>query len=246
MENVRIILMEFAPWMKEIISHPNTPAYIQAIAVIIATYAGLNYLRKRATEKKFDLVVDTYKYFLETCDVLMGLKQHPWLFNNRDSIELYEERIESFAGMVSRFAESYLDSLKENQKLFDNLYHCYVEMRLFFSKDKEKLRPLEDLLFAKNRIKGLLETLKNSKELIKGMTVVGQNRVLAIIKDGMVQLWENIELTEMQKEKEKKEEEIDGIKGFRKFYYLNDLIKKARSDIDEIFPELINSKALSK
>ena len=67
-----------------------------------------------------------------------------------------EERIESFAGMVSRSAESYLDSLKENQELFDNLYHCYVEMRLFFSKDKEKLKPLENLLLAKNRIKGLL------------------------------------------------------------------------------------------
>ena len=201
MENVCIILMEFASWMKEIISHPNTPAYIQAIAVIIATYTGLNYLRKRAAEKKFDLVVDTYKYSLETCDVLIGLKQHPPLFNNRDSVELYEERIESFAGMVSSSAESYLDSFKENQELFDNLYRCYVEMRLFFSKDKEILKPLEDLLFAKNKIKGLLETLKNSKELIKRVAVVGQNRVLAIIRDGMVQLWENIELTERKKKK---------------------------------------------
>ena len=80
MENVRIILMEFATWMKEIISHPNTPAYIQAIAVIVATCAGFNYLRKRAAERKFDLVVKTYKCCLETCDVLMGLKQHPLPF----------------------------------------------------------------------------------------------------------------------------------------------------------------------
>ena len=77
---------------KEIISHPNTPAYIQAIAVIIATCVGLNYLKKRAAERKFDLVVKTYKYCLEACDVLINLKQAPVLFKNRDAVEEYENK----------------------------------------------------------------------------------------------------------------------------------------------------------
>lgn len=54
--------IEIFYWMKEIVSHPNTPAYIQDIAVIIATCAGLNYLKERAIERKFDLVIKTYKY----------------------------------------------------------------------------------------------------------------------------------------------------------------------------------------
>jgi len=245
--NGNIILLEFFSWMKEIISHPNTPAYIQAIAVMIATFAGLNYLKKRAAEKKFDLVVETYKCCHEVCDVLISLKQPPFLFRNRDNVEFYENiNRGNFVGMVSSAAESYLDFLKKDQELFDNLYHFYAEMRLFFNKDKEKIKPLEDLLYAKNRIEGLLENLKNSKELIKNLTGEGQDEVLKIIRNAMVQIWENIELSDWQKEYEKKEEEIDGIKGVRKYYYLNDLIKKARSDIDEIFPELINSKTLSK
>ncbi len=224
--------------IKDIISHPNTPAYIQAIAVIIAAWAGRNYLKKRAVEKKFDLVVDTYKCCLEACDVLSGFKQCPILLNNKESIEIYEQNKKSFVSMVSRYAESYLNSLKENQKLFDNLYHNYAEMRLFFNKDFEKLKPMENLLYARNRISGLLDTLKNSKAMIKKATPYAQEKVMAIIKDGMVQLWENIELTDRQKEDEK-EEIIDGIRGVRKYYYLNDMIENARKDIDEIFPEMI-------
>ncbi len=79
-------MIEFASWMKEIISHPNTPVYIQPIAVIIATYAGLNYLKKRATERKFDLVVKTYKCCIEACDVLISLKRrHLFLQSTKKS-----------------------------------------------------------------------------------------------------------------------------------------------------------------
>ena len=97
----------------------------------------------------------------------------------------------------------------------------------------------------RERIKGLLENLVNSKKLLEHSTEHAQNKVLKTIRNAMVQIWENIELTDWQ-EKQEGEVEISGVKGVRKFYYLNDLIKKARSDIDEIFPELINSKDLSK
>ncbi len=247
MENVYIIFIELASWVKEIISHPNTPAYIQASAVIIATCAGLNYLKKRAAERKFDLVVKTYKYCLEACDVLINLKQAPVLFQNRDAVENYESiNKERFVDIISNYAESYQNSLDQESELFDNLYNCYAEMRLFFNKEKEKLKPLENLLYVRNRIKVILEILKYSSKQMEDLTDEGKELVLKTIRNGMVQIWEDIELAEWQKEKEEKEEEIDGIKGVRKFYYLNDLIKKARSDIDEIFPELINSKALSK
>ena len=106
--------------------------------------------------------------------------------------------------------------------------------------DRERGRPGEP------RIKELLGTLENSKKLIQDLTYEGQIEVLKIIRKGMVQIWENIELTDWQKEYEQKEEEIDGIKGVRKFYYLNDLLKETRRDIDDIFPELINSKALTR
>ena len=239
--------IDFLYWMKVIISHPNAPAYIQAIAVIIATYAGLNYLKRRAAERKFDLVVKTYKYCLEACDVLISLKQAPVLFQNRDAVENYESiNKERFVDIISNYAESYQNSLDQESELFDNLYNCYAEMRLFFNKEKEKLKPLENLLYVRNRVKTILEILKHSSKQMENLTDEGKELVMKTIRNGMVQIWENIELTDWQKEYEKKEEEIDGIKGVRKFYYLNDLIRKARRDIDDIFPELINSKALTR
>lgn len=136
MGNVLIILIEFTSWIKEIISHPNTPAYIQAIAVIIVTFAGLNYLKKKAAERKFDLIIKTYKCCLEACDVLMSLKQAPLLFNNREAVEKYESiHKERFVDIVSKYAESYLSSLDQEHELFDNLYNCYAEMQLFFNKE---------------------------------------------------------------------------------------------------------------
>ena len=70
MGNVQIILMAVSSLGKEIISHPNTPAYIQAIAVLIATMAGFKYLQKKATERKFDLIIMTYKYCLDVGNII--------------------------------------------------------------------------------------------------------------------------------------------------------------------------------
>ena len=108
--------IDFSYWIKEIISHPNTPAYIQAVAVILATYAGLNYLKKRAAERKFDLVVKTYKYCLEACDVLISLKKAPVLFPNRNAVENYQAiNKERFVDIVSNYAESYLNLLDQER-----------------------------------------------------------------------------------------------------------------------------------
>jgi len=246
MGNLCVILITCASWTKEIISHPNTPAYIQAIALLIATIAGFNYLRKRAAERKFDLTIKTYKYCLEACHVLMNLKQAPALFRNRDNVQEFEDiKRENFAHVVSRYAESYLNYLKENQELFDNLYDCYAEMRLFFNKAKEKTNSIEDLLWSRNKIVELLQALKQSKVMIENSAGQSQDKVVRIIRDAMVQIWEDIELADWQKEYEQKEEEIDGRRGFRRYYYLNDMIKQARIDIDKIFPKLISRKTLS-
>jgi len=243
MENVFYV----GHWIKEIISHPNTPAYIQSIAVIIGIYAGLNYLKKRKAERKFDLIVRTYKCCLEAFDVLRGLKQAPPLFMDRDSVEAYERLSKkNFANIVSNYAEFYLNSLDHKHDLFNNLYNCYSEMRLFYSNNKDIIKPIKDLLWAKDRINVLLNNLKGSKQLMRSLVPGKQEEVVKIIRDGMVQIWENIELTDWQKEYEKKGQEVDGIKGVRKFYYLNNLIDKARNDIDEIFPKLIDSKVLNR
>lgn len=71
----------------------------------------------------------------------------------------------------------------------------------------------------------MLETEKYSKKLIKDLTSKGQDNVLRTIRNAMVQIWEDIELADWQKQQEG-ETEIDGVKGIKKFYYLNDLIKK--------------------
>jgi len=234
-------------WIKEIISHPNTPAYIQSIAVIIGIYAGLNYLKKRKAERKFDLIVKTYKCCLEAFDVLTGLKQAPPLFMDKDSVEAYERLSKKgFANIVSNYAEGYLNSLDRKHDLFSNLYNCYSEMRLFYSNNKDIIKPIENLLLAKNRISVLLNTLIDSKEQMRSLVAEKQEKVVKTIRNAMVQMWENIELTDWQKEYEKKEVGIDGIKVVRKFYYLNDLIGKARSDIDRIIPKLIDSKVLNR
>jgi len=247
MESFFIIFISFTSWIKGIISHPNTPAYIQAIALLIATVAGFNYLRKRAAEQKFDLIVKTYKSCLEAYDVLMKLKQAPYYFKDRKSLEEFQEiGAKRFTDIVSCVAEGYLASLGKEQELFDNLYNCYAEMRLFFNKEKKALEPITDLLWSRNRIKLLLEILVNSKSQVSHLTYQAQKTTLKIIRDAMVQVWENIELTDWQEEQEKKEEEINGTKRFRKFYYLNDLIKQARNDIDEIFPKLIKGRHLRK
>jgi len=242
-----IILKTFATLTKEIISHPNTPAYIQAFAFVIATVAGLNYLRKRLTERKCDLIIKTYKYCLEACDVLMNLKKAPHLFRNRENVQKLEDINKiNFVNVVSQYAESYLNSMKENQGLFDNLYDCYAEMRLFFKKSKGVTKPIEDLLWSRNRILELLQNLKQSKVLFENMICQGQAEVLRVVRDAMVQIWENIELADWQEESERKEEEMDGKKGFSRYYYLKNMIKQARNDIDINFPKLISNKILSK
>ncbi|HUV64291.1 MAG TPA: hypothetical protein VMW24_10355 [Sedimentisphaerales bacterium] len=193
------MLMAPASWVKEIISHPNTPAYIQAVAPVIATVAGFNYVRKRAAERKFDLVIRTYKYCLEACDVLMHLKQAPALFGNRDKVQEFQDiKRENCAHVVSQYAESYLNSLSGNQELFDNLYDCYAEMRLFFKEAKEETKPIEDLLWSRNRIVELLQTLKQSRVLIENLAGQRQDAIIRIIRDAMVQVWEDIELADWQ------------------------------------------------
>lgn len=231
--------------MKDVTEHPNTPAYIQAVVLMIATYGGINYLKRRKEEKKFDLVINAYKYSFKVYHVIKNLKQAPMLFMNRKQLDEYKNiGYKPFAGLISKIALSYSDNLKKEQSLFDNLYESYVEMKLFFS-DKPKITaPMENLLYSRNRISGLLDNIIGVGQQIENTADFYQEKCIEIIDDAVVQIWENIELNENQKDKEKKIEEEDGKKFKRKYYYLDDMLDEAMKSIEEEFPKLIRIKSL--
>ena len=230
------IFIDMYAFIVAILGHPNTPAYIQAGAVIIATVAGLNYLSRRKAERKFDLVVKAHKDCLVAIDVLQRVKQSPIVFKTREEVTAsVSNSKELFLKSVAFFADSYQSILKEEHEVFEELYDCYSEMRLFFHGKDETLKPIENLLYARNRIMELLENLKLCHYLIQDLMPEHQDGPVKTAVNAMVQIWEDIELDEQQKQEQDREEE----KGVRKFYYLNDLIKNARNDIDKIFPKLI-------
>lgn len=234
------IIVNIFGYLKAVVGHPNTPAYLQAVAVIIASVVGMNFLSRRKAERKFDLVTKAYKDCLVAIDVLRRIKQPPVLFKTRENVDnSVSNSKELFLKSVAYFADSYQSVLKEEHKVFEDLYDCYAEMRLFFHKKQEQLRPIENLLYARKRIMELLENLKLCHQLIQDLMPEYQDRPIKTAVNAMVQIWEDIELDEEQKKAQGKVEDIDGVKGVRKYHYLNDLIKNARNDIDKIFPKLI-------
>ncbi len=242
-----LMLDEYASMLKEIIQHPNTPAYIQALIIFIAAWWGHSYLKKRKTEYKFELIVKTYKYCLEAHDILIRLKQPPIYFKSLDDVEGHLQISEkNFVTIVGKVVEHYLGILNKERELFDKLYECYVEMRLFFNKRKEVIQPIGALLNARNRISELLETTLSCTEQMNTLTSQGRESALKIIRNGMVQLWECIDTTEWQKQMEEEEGEKDGKKWTVRFYYLDKIIKDAKVDIDESFPELIKNRTINR
>lgn len=240
-ENTIYSIVHIWEYIKPFLAHPNTPAYIQSIAVIIATVMGFKYLKKKIKEKKLDLIIRTYKYCLETYSALACLKQPPPLLANNASVQEYESiDKKQFAKIVSSQAASYLDVFNANAKLFSNLYGCYAEMRLFFNKNTDLIKPIENLLWTAKRIGLLLRELENSKSLMESLVEDKHDRVVSIIRNGLVQMWENIELTDEQKDYESKRVEVEGAKGFRKFYYLDNMLDRAKDELDKHFPKLIS------
>jgi hypothetical protein len=228
--------------MKDVIKHPNTPDYIQALMLMIATCGGINYLKRRREERKFDIVVNAYKYSVEAYHVLKNLKQPPMLCTNRKQINDYKNigNIQ-FASLFSKVASSYVDNLKKEQSLFDNLYESYVEMNLFFPSRPQVIKPMSNLLYSRDRISGLLDNIVSAGQQVENTTNSCQDKWIDIIDDAVVQIWENIELTESQKNKEVEIEEEDGNKFKRKYYYLDAMLDKAIKSIEEDFPRLIKT-----
>ncbi len=216
---------------------------MQALVLGIAAFGGFKYIKKRAEERKFDLVVNAYKYSLKAYHVLKGLKQPPALFTNRQQVNDYQ-RIgnKQFAALVSRVANSYADNMKKEQSLFDNLYESYVEMKLFFSKKPEITEPIKNLLWSRARIAGLLENVITAGQQIDHTVVIFQDAWIEIIDDAIVQIWEDIELTDTQKNKEEDIEDEKGKKFVRKYYHLNTLLDQAIKDIEEQLPRLIKTR----
>jgi hypothetical protein len=240
MEYIFIACTNIFLWLKELVAHPNTPSYIQAFLVFYAAYVGSNYLKKRTAERKFDLTVKVYKNCLMAIDALQRVKQPPVIFKTRKDVN---ESIligkEVFLKSVAFFADSYQSTLKEEHEVFENLYDCYAEMKLFFHGKDEILKPIVNLLYVRNRIMELLEYLKLSHQLIQDLMPEYLDRPVKIAINSMVQIWEDIELDNDQKQAQDSIEQADGVKSIRKYYYLNDMINNARCEIDKVFPKLV-------
>jgi hypothetical protein len=146
---------------------------------------------------------------------------------------------EVFLKSVAFFADSYQSTLKEEHEVFENLYDCYAEMKLFFHGKDEILKPIVNLLYVRNRIMELLEYLKLSHQLIQDLMPEYLDRPVKIAINSMVQIWEDIELDNDQKQAQDSIEQADGVKSIRKYYYLNDMINNARCEIDKVFPKLV-------
>lgn len=233
--------------IKAVLVHSNTPAYIQAFTVMAAALVGSNFLKKKTAERRFDLVVKAYKLCLVAIAVLQRVKQPPVIFQTRKEVDVsISNSKELFLKSAAFFAEKYQDTLKEEHQAFEDLYECYSEMRLFFHGRDEAFKSIENLLYVRNRLMDLLENMKLCHELIKGLMPEYQDQPVKTAVNAMVQIWENIELDEEQKQAQDRVEEVDGLKGIRKFRYLNDMINQARTDIDKVFPKLINSNKLDK
>jgi hypothetical protein len=226
--------------LKSIISHPNTPAYIQSVLIVVGFVIGAKYLKKRALEKKFELVVRANKYCLLVADFLMGIKQPNFIVKDLDTVEKLEKVYQKkFTQCISILAQQLIDELNKNKEIFNNLYNCYIEMTLFFEQEEKIIQPIKDLIYIKKRIYNLLETLSYFQN--ERLLNYNEEKGRKIFRNAMVQIWETIELTDWQ---EREQEDLIG-KGHAPFYYLDNMIKKAIIDTQREFPKLIKSMSSS-
>ena len=242
-------IIPLAKSLLDIITHPSTPQYCQAAVILFTALWGgrkvVSYIEQKQKEKAFDLAIKSYTLCKKSSDILLSITSNQYmtrlLFDN-----ILSSSRKKFANIVAEYATSDLKILADHAEVFNEMYTTHCEIHIL--KGKIYSEPLLGILSIHSKIVGLLQSIittdKIFGEQLDNGLAYSREIALNTIDDAMVQVWNNIDLSQRQKDQEaiwaeeiKKENKV----GYKKFKYLNEKIALNMANAETRYQQLVST-----
>ncbi|WP_319471157.1 hypothetical protein [uncultured Pseudodesulfovibrio sp.] len=224
--------------LKEILVHPNTPAYAQAAAITFAAWWGgrkvVDYISQRRSDKEFEIANKAFIGCCKAYDILMSVKESHTF--ERENFDFFVEIPVQLGRLYESYSQDAIDRLAAHEEFFQiELYTAFTETKLFF--DNDTADPPYSFLTTRNNLLNKLHALRAASRYViengNHRDIVGEHldTNIEMIEDAVVQIWENIELSDRQV----KREEEEGVQ----YHYMAEQLHEALNDAHRIFPKIV-------